>query len=425
MWGLALPLLGTGLLNLSSMLGDRFWIGSLGRESLAGLARAHAIWLVALTLILGLGLGTLANVAQRRGADDEAGAARIAGAGLGLALGLGALLCLAAWPLTHLAEALFASEVGPATNYLAIVLMGALFQGPLLVALFALQGAGEGRAALQAGAAAPLLNLVLTPLLLGWGLEGAAAATVLSNLAALAWTIVLVRRKLGVRSSELIPGSEELRAILGVGLPRTLEHAARNGAGLVLVVVLAPFGSSVLAGYAAALAVLLLLIHPGLAIGQATAACVGQALGAARPERAWACAWWGAGSYALFLGVAGLGVFASAPSLIAIFDATPATVRAGSALLRTLAPALPFLGLGLVLGKACAGARRADLSLRAVALAHLGIQLPLVWLLARTWGPSGAFLGMALAYVAHGLMAAAWVALNFNPARPELLRTPS
>jgi putative MATE family efflux protein len=422
--GLAAPLLATGGLNLASMLGDRLWIGWLGRDALAGLAGAHAVWMLLFTAILGLSLGTLAGVARARGAGDDEEAAASAGAGLAVALGVGGLAALLAWPVAWGTQPFLAptpAVAEPAALYLAIVFAGALLQAPLMAALFALQGAGEARAALRAGAIYPLANLVLTPLLLiPWGLAGAALATVLANALALGAALWLLRSVLGVRVAHLRPTRTRVGAVASVGVPRTLEHAVRNGAGLVLVVLLAPFGSSVLAGYAAALGVLLLLIHPGLALGQAAAACVGQSLGAGRLQRAWSSAWWAAGLYAAFLALAGLVLQQAAPSLIGLFDRDPETVAAGSLLLRTLAPVLPLLGVGLVLGKAFGGARRARLSLLAATVAHIGVQIPLVLVLGNAWGVQGAFAGMAAAYAAHGAVAAGLFAWNFHPQAPAL-----
>ncbi|MBL4847402.1 MAG: MATE family efflux transporter [Planctomycetes bacterium] len=424
---LAVPLLAGSVLNLSASLGDRLWVGSLGSEALAGLGVAHALWLLAFTALLGLGLGTLSSVAKARGAGARPGAC----AGQGLVAGgvLGAALAilggLAAGPLMATLAPVGALEAG-ATAYLQIVFASACFSAPLVVALFSLQAAGEGRAALVAGAVLPLGNLVLDPLLiygLNGGLVGAAWATLLATLAALGVALVRLRRHLGLRASDLRPDPASLRAIVGVGAPRTLDHLCRNGAGLALVVFLAPFGAAAVSAYTAALVLLLVLIFPGIALGQASAAFVGQNLGAGQPERAWHGVRIVLMAYGACLALAGLVLAVAAPSLISLFDSDPHAVRAGTLLLRSLAPVLPLLGAGLVLGKAFGGAGQAGPALAATAAAHLGVQLPLVVLLSRTHGLEGVFFAMALAYAVHGVLHI-WLFRSLSsPARAPQLAT--
>lgn len=415
----ALPLLLGSLLNLAAALGDRLWVGRLGSEALAGLGVSHALWMLAMTAILGLGLGTLAAVAAAWGAGRARLAARAAAQGLIAALALGAALALLAWPVaSQVLPRLLprgALEVG-ARGYLCWTLVSALTQAPATVAIFSLQAAGASRAALLAGAVFPLANLALDPLGIAlFGLPGAALATCCASALGLLAALVFLRRTLPLRARDLRPEPRALRELAATGAPRTLDHLTRNGAGLVLVALLAPYGASVVAGYTAVLALLLVLIFPGVALGQSVASFVGQNLGAGLRERAWRGALLGVLAYALALLCAGGILSHWAPSLLALFDGDPRAQAAGAALLRTLAPALPFLGAGLILGKAFGGARRPGPALLATLLAHLVLQIPLVVVLGAAWGPRGAFLAMALAYGLHGLLSLGLFWANFAP----------
>jgi putative MATE family efflux protein len=358
------------------------------------------------------------------GAGDSRQAALFACHGIGIGAGLGLIVGLLA--LLAPSQALVALTADPAVavpaaDYLRVTLCGMLWNAPLLAILFSLHGAGKGQAALKVGAVFPLLNTVLDPLLIwgfGLGLPGAAWATLLANAVAVVIGLRVLLRHLPLGDGfEFRP--QVVRQIVAIGAPGSLEHMLRNMAGFALVAFLFPFGAAVLSGYTAGLAVLMILICPGLALGQATASLVGQSLGANRPDQAWRTAGSAALLYATFMAFAGALVFVFAEPAIAAFDINPLAISAGATFLRTLAPALPLLGVGLILGKAFSGARRPKTALAASALSHLGVQLPLVALLTALSGPTGAYLGMALAYAIHGIVSAIFFARLF---RTDLLQ---
>ena len=428
---LAWPLALAGALSLINLAADRWWIGSAGCTSLAALGCAQAVLALLGTLFLGVAMAVLAGVAASRGAGRPDQAALRLGQGLLLALGLAGACALSA---PFLAAPVLAWQGAPpsvapaAAVYLQLGLVGTLFQGPLLAIAFALQGAGEARAALRVQAAAPLTALLLDPLLIagcGLGLTGAALSALLANGLALLLAARTLRRTpaLPLRWSALLPRRELLRQAAGLSAPGALEHLSRSAAALGLVALVAPFGAAVLSGYTAALTVVMLLLFPGLALGQAAASLVGRSLGAGDPARARQAAWVAAGLFAGFLGLGGLLCAGLGPGLIGLFDPNPASVREGSALLRALAPALPFLGVAMVLGKALGGAGRPLPALAAAALAHLAVQLPLAAFLSGRAGPAGAWTAMALAFGVQGALVALLFLRRFGP--PELPRIPA
>lgn len=424
---LAWPLALASALSLVNLAADRWWVGGTGSTSLAALGCAQALLALVTTLFLGLGMAVLAGVAAGRGAGRPDLAAQRLGQGLLLALAIAAacaLGALLAGPLLRWQGA--PAEVLPvATRYLQLGLVGTLFQGPLLVLAFALQGAGEGRAALRVQAVAPLAALLLDPLLIagcGLGLAGAGLAALVGNALGLLVAARTLRAMpaLPVCARSLLPRRALLAQAAGLGAPGALEHLARNAAALGLVALIAPFGAAVLSGYTAALTVVMLLLFPGLALGQATASLVGRSLGAGDAARARQVGWVAAGLYAGCLALAGLGCAALAPELVGLFDRSPAAREEGAALLRALAPALPFLGLALILGKAHSGAGRPLPALAAAALAHLAVQLPLVVVLSARSGPAGAWAAMSMAFALQGSLAALLFLRRFGP--PELPR---
>ena len=163
--------------------------------------------------------------------------------------------------------------------------------------------------------------------------------------------------------------------------------------------------------------VLLALILPGLALGQATASLMGQNLGANKPDRAWRTAWLATGLYVAFMIVLGAVIYAFAGPLIGVFDPNPAVVAEGERLLRVIVFCFPLIAVALLLGKAFGGAGRTLPALAAAASAHLLFQLPVVYYLSENYGPIGAYYGMAGAFVLHGTLSALLFAIKLRPSR--------
>lgn len=412
---LAVPFAVGNVLNLLNLTIDRLWVGRVGTEALAALGMAHSALMVLMVTAMGMAVGTLAGVAQSVGAGRPAEASRYFGQGLYIALTLGIVVAVGAIWLPEPIMAWMGAQPGvadPATAYLRIGMAGMVAQAPLLAVTFALQGAGEARAALHLSTVAPILNTALDPLFifgLDLGMPGAAWATLVAVAAATAVGLYLVtggRTSLRLGRDAFVVRPGILRRIVAVGFPGSLEHVVRTVAGFALVTILTAFGPAVLSAYTAANVVIMMLIFPGLALGQAAASLVGQNLGAGRPARAWRTAWASAGLYVSVMIALGTAVWLGADTLVAVFDDNPAVVREGRRLLRIVSLCFPFIAVALTLSKSFGGAGRTLPAMTAAAVAHLLVQIPLAVLLSREAGPVGAYVAMASAFALHGLLSA-------------------
>lgn len=198
-WPIILSNLSTPLLGLV----DTAVIGNLGDASLLG---AIAIGAVIFSFVYwGFGflrMGTTALVAQAVGANQhrEASAVFLRAAILGVCIG--ALLVVLQTPIAVASLGLLdgSAEVESAANaYFSVRIMGA----PFSLALLAVMGYLLG---IQATGTVLLLNLVLNGLnilldlvfvlVLGWGVEGVALATVIAEVSALTIGILVLRPRL-------------------------------------------------------------------------------------------------------------------------------------------------------------------------------------------------------------------------------------
>lgn len=430
---LALPFAVGHLASVLSLATDRLYVGRVGTEALAALGIAHAAMMMLLTLAMGMAVGTLAGVARSIGAGRPREAAGFFGQGTVIGVGIGVLMVALSFVLPQWVMAFMGAESAvsqPATEYLQISMAGLLFNAPLFMLSFSLQGAGEARAALLVSIVAPLVNVVLDPIFiftLDLGLPGAAWATMVSLICALGLGYrLLYRSTLPIRivRRDLRLSRPFALRIVKVGVPGTLEHLVRNVASFGLVKLLAGFGAVVLSAYTTAMVMLIALVLPGLALGQATASLVGQNLGAGRPHRAWKTAWLATGLYVGFMSLLGALIYWVAAPLIGVFDPNPAVVAEGARLLRIIVFCFPLIAVALVLGKAFGGAGRTVPAMMAAAAAHLLFQLPAVYFLGKYYGPTGAYYGMAGAFILHGSLSALLFAIKLRPTGEDAISPP-
>ena len=398
----------------------------LGTTYLAAVGMAHAALVICVTTIMSPGIGTLTGVAKSVGANDAVAVSGYVRNGLFIGILTGVAFALGAIFVPDLLMSMMdqsgdnsSAVVAAASSYLTISLAGLLVQAPLYVLTFSLQGAGEAKAAFRLQSIAPIINLILDPILIfdssfmpfdwvpcvGLGLNGAALASVIGYAVALLVALVYVPKVLGISLwSEGLSGlkTKILQFILKVGVPGTIEQLVRSAAILLLVRILSPFGSAVLAAYTASIMVIMFLIFPGLALGQATAALVGQNLGAGKPRRAYTTALTSIGVYVLFMVIASLFIFWQADQLIAVFDRSPLVIEEGALILKRYTFCFPLVAFAIIVSKVFAGSGRTLPPMLSSIIAHLIIQIPLAWWWSQMYGQGGAYWAMVVAFWIHG-----------------------
>lgn len=198
---LALPALGALAIDPLLTLTDTAFVARLGVTELAALGVDTAILSFAFFGFNFLAYVTTPLVAQALGGGDPARARRWVGDALLLAIALGvltmvALEILAPW-LVHLMGA--GDEVaGPAVSYLRIRAIATPAVLIVTTGHGAFRGHQDTRTPLMVALGVNLINVVLDPLLIfgaGWGLEGAAIATVIAQYVGAIWFLRLIRAR--------------------------------------------------------------------------------------------------------------------------------------------------------------------------------------------------------------------------------------
>ena len=387
---------------------------------------AHSIVVVCVTTVMAPGIGTLSGVARSTGAKQNHLATAYIRSGLVVGIFAGIFFAGAALVIPgqldtvmNLNESMAKSVGASAEVYLKISLFAVLFQAPLFVLTMSLQGAGKAKLAFRISTIAPISNGLLDPVLIfdvvpgiglpgfGLGLAGAAYASFFGYLFALigAFWVITQEFELGHLSQWRVPGRfAQTSQILKVGVPSTIENLVRSAAILLLVRILSPFGEDVLAAFTAAIMIIMILIFPGIALGQATSTLVGQNLGAEKPNRAIQTALICVGLYAGFMLFASVGVYSFADTLITLFDKNDAVIFEGARLLKQYCFCFVGIAFALIISKVFVGAGSTLPPMISAVIAHLLIQIPLAIEWSETQGAAGAYSAMVVAFWVHGLI---------------------
>lgn len=218
---LAVPALGSLAIEPLYLIVDTAIVGHLGKTPLGGLAVASSVLNVAFWIFHFLLEGVTTQVAVRIGAGDTHGASHVVARTLTVAVLMGlavsVLLAVGANPIAGLFGGTGAVREAAAT-YLRISAVAPPFIFVSLVATGYLRGIEDARATVPIILGANVLNIVLELLLVGpfhTGIAGSAWGTVVAQIVAAAWFLVVMHRRLG--RAHLRPTLRGVQSILRIG----------------------------------------------------------------------------------------------------------------------------------------------------------------------------------------------------------------
>ncbi len=415
---LAIPMVLEMLMESLFALSDVFFVSRLGASAVATVGLTESMMIIVYTLAMGLAIGGSAMVARRIGEQDAAGAARAASQAL--------ILGVVASVVLGLCGALFAPQLlramGAAPDVLAtgttftrVMLGGSGTAFLLFVVNSAFRGAGDAAVSMRVLWLANGLNIVLGPLLIfgvgpfpELGVTGAAVATTIGRGVGLLFALYTLARGSGhlrVRRADVVVEPTTMKRLLQLSGNATFQVLVGSLSGMVLIRLMAGFGSAAMAGYTIAVRMVMFCLLPAWGLGNAAATMVGQALGARNPQRANDAVWAAARYNVSFLGAVGvLFVLATTP-IVGLFTHDAAVHDVAVPGLRLMAFGFPLYAFGMVLTQAFNGAGDTRTPTRINIAVFWVFELPLAWALARysTLGPMSVFAAVLASY---SLMAA-------------------
>jgi putative MATE family efflux protein len=386
-----------------------YWVGRLGGEALAAVAMGTSLYVVLSSPMRGISRGGMAVVARYTGGKDHRHANQAAGQTL-------LLLLVCSLPIAILGLTLGKTllywmgargDVAQgALIYLRMMMWGLIAMELIPCLDNVIRGAGHPEVTVRFNVITVAVTAIVEPVLvLGLGpfaplgIYGAGWAIILGSSAGVLDQLGVLRSGsagLQLRPTDLRPDRDTIRHILRIGLPSSLQRLSPNLASALLMAIVASLGTPVLVAYSIVTRIFGLLQCPIMGIGLGAATIVGQSLGAAHPQRAA-----DATSLGIKAGIATalllFGLLNMWPELgLRRFTQDDAVIAVGIqgirfTLLWGLAAAIAMVLLCTLEG---AGDTVATTAVQIVSLWL--VQLPLCWLLPRTFGLGSAGIWLAL-----------------------------
>src|SRR6187401_3087182 len=219
---------------------DLYWVGRLGKESVAAVAVAGNLTFVVLAVSQMLGVGTTTVVSHAAGRKDRARAVLLFNQSqvLSLVCGVAFLVVMMALrvPYTRTLAA-DATTAALAADYLLWFIPAMSLQFAMVAMGSALRGTGNFKPGMIVQTTTVVVNMVLAPILIfGWftgypmGVAGAAISTLVAVVVGVLWLsryFTSGNEFLHFRWADWPPRLETWASILKIGLPAGAEFALR------------------------------------------------------------------------------------------------------------------------------------------------------------------------------------------------------
>lgn len=290
----ALPLMFGNVFQQLYTVTDTAIVGrALGVEALAALGAVDWFnWLV-LGVVQGITQGFSILIAQKFGSEDYEDMRKATGNSCMLAVICAVVLCVAAQSVIDPAIELLKApkEIIPmASAYLRVMFCGIPVLMTYNMASAVLRALGDSKTPLHAMVLASLTNIgldLLFVLVFGWGVEGAAVATILAQILSAVYCILAIRKieLLKLKHSDLKLETSLCRKLCVLAAPMAFQNGIIAVGGMIVQAVVNGFGVAFIAGFTATNKLYGVLEVAATSYGYAMVTYTGQNMGAGDGKR--------------------------------------------------------------------------------------------------------------------------------------------
>lgn len=402
---------------VSFQLVDTYYVSLLGTKELAAMTFTFPVTFFVFSIIMGFGIATSSVISRLIGEGREEDVKRVTTHSILLVFTVGCALAMIGYGLR---DAIFAAmgankEMRPLIHdYMSIWFFGAPFMATPFVGNSAIRAAGSTFAPAVIMVGVALLNAALAPLLVFgvWGfprleLQGAAIATVFSNMVAMAVGLYI----LAVRKRMLLPLSnlhldkfkDSAKRLLFIAIPAGLTSAVGPLVNTIIISMLAGYGTEAVAafGIATRIEAFAFILLMALAVGMSP--IIGQNFGAKNFDRVHETLRNAIG-FSVFwcIGVAAILVLLAEP-IASVFSADPIVIYYAKISFLIVAPSYLFSSLVNGWSSAFNAMGKPQMSVIMTVIKMILLLIPAVLIGAETGGVMGIFWAISIVNIITGV----------------------
>ena len=409
---LAIPMMLEMAMESIFAITDIYFVSGLGADAVATVGLTEAVITLLYAIAVGLSMSVTAMVSRRIGEQNQEGAAIVAGQtiwiGLFVAVVVGAMGIAFGEDILRFMGASHA-VIEQGSSYTTIMLGGSITIIYLFLFNAIFRGAGNATVAMKSLWLANGINIILDPCLIygigpfpEMGLTGAAIATNIGRGIGVLYQLYHLfddSTRVKVQVHHLRVATKTMFKLLRLSVGGVGQFLIATASWVVLMKIVAPFGSAAIAGYTIAIRVIDMTFLPAWGMSNAASTLVGQNLGAGKPERAEQSVWKTAQYSTIFLVGVAIPFIIFAEQLVSIFSSDPIVIGYGSDCLRYISYGYGFFAMSMVLTQAFNGAGDTMTPTVINLFCFWMLQIPLAYSLAIIFeiGPQGVFISITVA----------------------------
>ena len=279
--------------NMLLSLVDMFFLSRLEDiDVLAAIGFSSSISMFAASIGIGFSVSTSVLVSQKLTRNGKLEASQLFSAIVLMGSSLSAILVIFLLAILPLAlDYLGASGQVyiHATDYLTLILISSPLAVLSMIFAAGLRAAAMAKASMWVSLIATVVNIILDPIfieVLGWGIKGAAWASVIARLTAFLagiWYLACHLKWIKPVSWHYI--KNEFPKVQRITLPVLMTNLVTPIGGLIVVAVIADYGNEAMAGLAVVGSITPILFSVYFSLSGAAGPMVGQNIGANKPQR--------------------------------------------------------------------------------------------------------------------------------------------
>lgn len=299
----ALPIMAANLLQQLYNTADNIIVGNFAEAtapgSFAAVSTTASLAFLYLAFAMGLGVGVSVVCAQLFGAKQEHKLSLAVDTGMILLGALGIVVMIIGFVLTPVLLSRVLSVRDPeilrlATLYMRIYCIGLPFQFVYNSIASALRGVGDSKASLLFLLITSVTNILLDLWFIigfGWGVAGAAIATVISQVLCVVISYIYLRRRFPFRRGETHLDGALCKTIVRVGLPTAIQQSIVSFGNVAMMRLvhyfssIYPAGNAIVEAFGAGSRIDMFAFVPVMGFQSALASFTGQNIAAGKLER--------------------------------------------------------------------------------------------------------------------------------------------